>query len=231
MTVISLFCFHHAGGSARSYTNWVSYLPPWIRLLPLDLPGHGARRGEPPLDDWAVILQDVQSKLRGHTGPLALFGHSMGGLLALRLAREMTQQGRPPIWLGLAAARRWPRPAEPDWRRCPDTMVIARLAELGGTPEAILRSPELMAAVLPVIRADLALCAEIIPQASPLPLPILAFGGMGDSLAAEELDAWRAETASGFDCRLLPGGHFFPVQEPAQLCPHLISILRPLINA
>lgn len=231
MTVISLLCFHHAGGSARSYADWASYLPPWIRLVPLDLPGHGTRRSEPPLDDWDSLLQDVQSNLREHAGPTALFGHSMGGLLALRLAREMTQQGSPPIWLGLAAARRWPRPAEPDWRRCPDTIVTARLAELGGTPEAILQSRELMAAVLPVIRADLALCAETIAPAPPLPLPILALGGKEDSLAPEELDAWRAETTGSFECHLVAGGHFFPVQAPAQVCPHLVSALRPLINA
>lgn len=229
--VISLVCFHHAGGSAGSYTNWARYLPPWIRLLPLDLPGHGGRRGEPLLHDWDAVLQDVQSRLREHTGPMAFFGHSMGGLLALRLARKMTQQGRPPIWLGVAAARRWARPAEPDWRRCPDSMVIARLAELGGTPEIILREPALMAVVLPVIRADLALCAETIAVAPALPLPILAFGGMEDSLAVEELDAWRAETASRFERRLLPGGHFFPVQAPAQLCSCLIATFRPLLNA
>jgi medium-chain acyl-[acyl-carrier-protein] hydrolase len=90
-------------------------------------------------------------------------------------------------------------------------LLIARLRRLGGTPEAVLREPELMAMLLPIVRADLAVNeAEDHRPEPPLDCPIVAFGGSHDERCRQdELLAWRDHTRGAFTHQIFPGGHFF----------------------
>src|SRR5205823_14110857 len=80
----------------------------------------------------------------------------------------------------------------------PDPDFVARLRELGGTPEAVLANPELLALLLPMLRADFELCDSYrYRPREPLRCPILVFGGERDPLAAPPaLAGWARHTTS-----------------------------------
>lgn len=220
---LMLFCFHHAGGSARQYAGWTPHMPSWIRLAPIQLPGHGTQLMQRPLADWPGVVAEMlaQSEASG-PGPArwAVFGHSMGALLALEFAHALrARTAVEPAWMGVAACRppsaRIPLDtAEPNWLQCPRGKVTERLRELGGTPAEVLDSPELLDVVLPAVRADLHLCAvHAPPPRPPLRAPLLALGADGDDLSEAELRGWAVETTGPCRTRMMPGDHFLVARE------------------
>jgi medium-chain acyl-[acyl-carrier-protein] hydrolase len=82
---------------------------------------------------------------------------------------------------------------------------------MGGTPEEVLASRELMDFFLPALRADLALAEtqsfRVDDGALACPLQVFAAEKDGEVSAAGLL-AWRAETRGPFEVTRHRGGHF-----------------------
>src|SRR5437879_5135268 len=80
---LRLFCFAHAGGGAAVFRTWHEQVPAAIEICGIQLPGRESRWKEPPIHDIRRMLDQLipamQSRL--HV-PFALYGHSMGALLA-----------------------------------------------------------------------------------------------------------------------------------------------------
>ncbi|MTE21414.1 alpha/beta fold hydrolase [Streptomyces sp. TRM43335] len=209
---LTLYCLAHAGGSAMPYARWSAFLPPSVRVEPLELPGHGARIGEPLVDRVDRLVDELVSAVRPERGPFALFGHSFGALLAFELARRARRAGTPPDAL-LVAGRN--APAEPLSHRpvhdLDDDAFVAALRRFGGMPEALVKQPGLLRMYLPALRVDLRLAETYVrTPGEPLDLPIVTFAGRRDVLTDPRgVLAWERETTAGFDLSLLPGGHFF----------------------
>lgn len=224
-TRLRLFCLPYSGASAMVYSRWRRVLPEWLQVRPLELPGRGARMDEPLQRDIRTLAAQLAEEIRGELdGPYALFGHSLGGLLAFELAHALRQRGLPqPLALfasGTAGPAR--RDVSEYAVEKTDEQLIARLRELKGTAEEALASPELMQLMLPILRADFLLCGSFqYGRREPLPLPIHVFGGKQDSVRAEQLLDWQEDTASGFSLDMFDGHHFFLVQ-------HESSVLRCL---
>lgn len=215
---LRLFCFPHAGGGASSYHAWGAQLAPDIELCAVRLPGREGRLAEPPprsMQQLVALLSDglAPSLDRG----FALFGHSLGATVAFELARSLRRHARPtPVHLfvsgcaapHLRAAREAGTPA---LHALPDDVLIAGLRQLGGVPSEIMAVPELLSVVLPTLRADLELDETYVHRAErPLDCPITAFGGLEDeTVARDQLEAWRDQTRARFALHLLPGNHFF----------------------
>jgi surfactin synthase thioesterase subunit len=149
----------------------------------------------------------------------ALFGHSMGALLAFELAHALTQHDRPPAHLfvsGYAAPQLPARADKPLVHLLTDEDLRAHLVGLEGTPASVLEAPELLRVMLPTVRADFAVCETYQYTArEPLPVPITALGGVEDPDAGpDELDAWREHTAREFTLDCFPGGHFYLLAKP-----------------
>ena len=87
-TATTLFCIPHAGGNTAFYARFNELFPAWITIRPLELPGKGRRCRERLLTNMESMGRDLLEQIHpaAHTGPYALFGHSMGGHGALTLA-------------------------------------------------------------------------------------------------------------------------------------------------
>jgi medium-chain acyl-[acyl-carrier-protein] hydrolase len=211
---LNLFCLPHAGGGAQPYGRWRGVLPAGVRVVPLDLPGHGSRMREPLLDSLEPLVDDLVRAVRA-AGPVryAVFGHSLGALLGYETARALVASGHRPPDILLVSGRNGP--AEPLSHRpihaLPDQALVAALERLGGIPQTVLDQPELVRAYLPALRADLRI-AETYRRGpgAPAAFPIAVFGGRHDPLTdPQALLGWARETTAAFDLTLLPGGHFF----------------------
>ena len=78
---------HGIGGAATNWTELAPLLARRRRVLVPDLPGHGRSARLPVLDDLAPLAAHVAAVAEvERASPVAVVGHSMGGLVALRLA-------------------------------------------------------------------------------------------------------------------------------------------------
>ncbi len=211
---IRLFCFPYAGGGASIYHAWAQSLPPQVEVCPVQLPGRENRIREEPFRRMEALVEALAAGLAPLLDrPFAFFGHSMGSLIAFELARGLRREGRPgPVHL-FVSGHRAPQlpPQDEPIHPLPDREFLDKVFQLNGTPEEVRTNPELRALFLPILRADFELCETYRYRAEPpLPCPLSAFGGLGDSHAPrEELQAWQAQSQGRFVLRMLPGDHFF----------------------
>lgn len=210
---LRLFCLPFSGAGASSFLPWSADLPETIEVCPIQLPGRETRMREAPFQRLTPLVKALATEITPWLDmPFAFFGHSLGALIAHELTRELRRQNRPgPLHL-FASGRRAPHLVDPDpLHRLPDPAFIARLRRMEGTPEAILREPELLALFLPILRADLAVNeAEAHVPEAPLDCPITAYGGLTDERVPRDgLEAWRQHTTGPFSIEMFPGGHFF----------------------
>jgi medium-chain acyl-[acyl-carrier-protein] hydrolase len=211
---VRLFCFPYAGGNESAYRHWQQKLPQSIEVLPVQLPGRGSRIKEPPYSELRPLISAASEALAAEMEkPFALFGHSMGALIAFELARELRKQhGIQPVHLFISAnCSPRQRPEEPAVAQLSDAALIDVLQRYEGTPQDLLNDAELMRLMLPVIRADMALCdSYVYDPGPPLECSITVFGGLEDHLRSRAcLESWREHTKGPFMLRMLPGGHFF----------------------
>ena len=209
-----LFCFTYAGGGASVFSSWPAFLPGFVEVCAVELPGREALFLDPPLTRLAPMIDTILFSLKGKLDvPFALFGHSMGALLAFELARALRHHHlAEPTKLFISACRAPHLPnLDPQGAKLPDLEFIAELKRLQGTPTEVLENKELMLLLLPLLRADFSLCENYeYTQEMALDSPIVAFGGLDDpELEYSEVLAWRKHTSGEFNIFMLPGNHFF----------------------
>jgi surfactin synthase thioesterase subunit len=211
---LHLYCFPYAGGSASVYRTWSEALPPSIEVCPVELPGHGTRFLEPLHTAVGPLVRQIAAALAPRMGgEFALFGHSMGALIAFELAHVLrSDYGLLPAHL-IVSAHRAPQIPDPDppMYTLSEPEFWAKLRELNGTSREVLAHTELLSAVQPILRADFTLCDTYRYTPRPaLECPISAYGGLQDPEAChDDLRAWQEQTSAAFRLRMLQGDHFF----------------------
>lgn len=230
---VRLFCFPYSGAAASIYYPWAEMLPPSIEVCPVQLPGHGTRLREPLATRLTPQVEALAAGLAPACDrPFAFFGHSMGALLSFELARHLRRQGKPgPIHLFVSGHGAPHLPdRNPPLHQLPDDQFVAKLRELNGTPEEVLRHAELLQLLTPILRADFAVCETYVYQPEPpLDCPISAYGGLGDGYVnREELAAWQEQTTGRFSLRMFPGDHFY-LNIPSNRTHLLMALARELL--
>lgn len=215
---LRLVCFPFAGGGPATFNSWADELPPDIgrltELCSIQFPGRKVNdrsnlvmRLEPLLE---ALLPALISRL---DVPFVFFGHSMGALVSFELARHLRRlamQGPAHLIVSGHRAPQLPGPHRAI-HELPYEEFVARLRDLGGTPEELLQDSELMELFTPILRADLAICETYrYVNEEPLDCSITAFGGHDDrKVSREELVAWEAMSRRSFSIQMFPGDHFF----------------------
>src|SRR6266498_628486 len=88
---VRLFCFAHAGGGAAFFRPWRLSMVPDIDVRAVTLPGRESRVHEPPYRRIEQLLDPLCAALEPHLDrPYALFGHSLGAVLAYEVARRFS---------------------------------------------------------------------------------------------------------------------------------------------
>ena len=209
-----LLGFHHAGGSASLFRPWSASLPPWIEVIGVQLPGREDRAGEAPFRSAIEVVEELEWQITTLLDlPVYFFGHSMGAMIAFELTRALRRSERrlpAHLFVSGRCAAHLSDPL-PGLSRLPEREFVEAVQRFGGTPSEVFAHPELMALVMPLLRADFELYESYrYRDELPLDIPITAFAGMEDHAApAASAEHWSAHTTAAFRSYLLPGGHFF----------------------
>lgn len=234
-----LFCLPFAGGGASLYRPWTTQLGPNIEVCPIQLPSRENRYSEKPITDAYQMAQMIATQILPFLNrPYAIFGHSMGALLAYELVRELGRlKANLPEKLFVSAHR---APHLPRKRALlhalPNNEFIESLKQYGGFPEEILNNQEFIDFVLPTMRADMTLCDLYAFKDADLRLstPLEIFAGVDDLEAGpDQMRAWSEHTTGGSNIQIFEGGHFFLRSHSKQLLDHISASLNlslPTVN-
>jgi medium-chain acyl-[acyl-carrier-protein] hydrolase len=212
-----VLCVPYAGGSAQVYHMLARNMPERIEVGAVQLPGRWNRRREPLLtrvSDASRSLADEITRLS--PTPYALFGYSVGGLIAFETARILARdakQQQPRALIVAAIAAPTESPSLPHLHVLSDVEFIRRHVHRypGGIPAAIFDEPDLLAMLLPVLKADMEMFEtyEYLPGEA-LSCPIYTIAGEKDHLCSpSSMAGWKKETIGSFFTETVAGNHFF----------------------
>lgn len=228
---LRLFCLPSAGGGAAQYRPWSHLLPHAIEPYAVQLPGRETRLREAPHRRLLPLAEEIGEAIAPYLDrPFAIFGHSMGALVAFELTRWLRRaNGFLPVHV-FVSGRRAPQIPELDstLHHLDDTSFVREIVQrYNGIPKVILEDSELVQLFLPTLRADL----EVIEtytyaEEEPLACALTAFAGITDQrVGRDELEAWRVQTRHAFAVRQFPGDHFYLQNERASLISAIVGAL------
>jgi medium-chain acyl-[acyl-carrier-protein] hydrolase len=228
---VRLYCFTFAASSAQIFHGWNDHVPDWLEVSGIEMPGHGARLAETPLDthqeaavEIANILEPVIDR------PYALFGHCLGAALAYEATRVLDERGRPmPLRLFSSGARA-PHLGIPiaDVESMGDDEFIQHMHRAYSAPLHFLTHPEMRPLFLPMVRGDARMTQHYRHAAgATLSYPITAVAGETDEdVQMEHLEGWRQHTSGPVTPRIYPGTHFFFLQSAPLVLSDFAGELR-----
>jgi surfactin synthase thioesterase subunit len=216
-----LICFPHGGAGAGAYADWAGLLPPEIELVAVQLPGRQNRIAEEPFSEVGPLVTVLTHALRPVLdGPCAFFGHSGGASLAYELTKALRSRGRRgPQQLFLSGRAAPDVTGIPQLHDLPDDEFRAEMRALGGIEPEIAEDDDVMADLLPLLRADFGLWERYRPTpSSPLDCPITVLCGESDPRAPlAGVARWRAYTTAEFSTQIYAGGHFYFLESTAEV--------------
>lgn len=213
-----LFLLHFAGGNTYSFQFLKQYLPEF-EFLPLELPGRGRRIKETLITEFDHAVEDIYNQVLKHLRGAAfmIYGHSMGSVIALKVAANLEISGFNPLQI-IVSGNPGPGIRENKSRYLMEQDVFKEeLRSIGGVPEEVLANEELFNFFVPILKADF----EVVEKNemilfNPVKAPIYAIMGAEEEKAAQIIN-WKNFTLSNFQYQILEGNHFFIYRHAAQI--------------
>lgn len=212
---IKLFCLPYAGGGTNVYEKWSTKLSKKIDLYTITLAGRGNRITDKPYADLKEAVNDIFQMIKDdiRNEDYAIFGHSMGALLAYELIRKILHHGKkPPLHVFFSGRKPVHIPkTEKFYRDMDDLQFQKAVLSLGVTPPEIFENSELKEIFLPLLRSDFIIAETFVdrPEIEPLNFNITVLIGEDEDITKEEADQWKLHTTEKFSVHYIEGGHFF----------------------
>lgn len=215
MERIKIFFLPYAGGSSTSYLSWRIFLRPEFEFVPIELSGRGRRFGQPFYNSILEATDDIYKIISNDLNtPYAIYGHSMGTILAYELVRKIRDFGRnEPLHIFFSG--RYPPYVdanEESISHLPEDIFLEKVFAYGGMKREILENKELIDIFLPILKADHRLIEEYDKNREMLKLncDITVLNGKDDTtVKADDLKKWSECTDKKCTFFEFEGKHFF----------------------
>lgn len=226
-----LVCFPHAGGSASYFFPMSAALAPEFDVYSVQYPGRQDRYKEPFIDNISDLADAVFAAVEPLAeAPVALFGHSMGAVLAFEVARRLeTLAGHRPAVVFASGSRAPSRHIDERSTRGDDDL-IAVMRELGGTDPRVLDTPDVLAAFLPPFRNDYRALQDYRCEPDVcIGAPVIVMTASDDpKTSLADACAWHGHTTGGGQVHTFTGGHFYLEKQPQKVIEVIERELRAL---
>jgi surfactin synthase thioesterase subunit len=211
---LRLFLFPHAGSGGAIYRNWDALLPQDFAHQIVSLPGREKRTGEPAFTEIEPLVEALHEAVLEELDdrPYAFFGHCLGAQLAYRVAVGMKRDGdRGPVLIGASGwAPEGFAQSTYEQSQMPEPDLIEWMKTLGSFPDDVYGDTEVMDMIIPVLRADLAVCATYVDDCGEVTCPIVSYSGRSDPLMSSgAMASWRPRTPSYLGNSEFAGDHFY----------------------
>ncbi|HDR8111924.1 TPA: thioesterase, partial [Bacillus cereus] len=210
-----LFCLPYAGGSEVIYYRWKKYLNPSIKLEPIKLKARGERFNEKFYETLEEAVEDTFQNIKGEIidDEYAIYGHSMGSLLAYELYYKISSKNlRTPKHMFFSGGK---SPSilrrEKQLHMLSDKEFIKEVIDLGGTPKKLAENEELLQLFIPILRSDFKIIENYIyrDKKEKLQCDISILNGKEEHITIEEMLAWKNHVDKELKIYNLEGNHFF----------------------
>ena len=214
---LRLYCLAHAGAGASVFVSWAAAAPPEIEIAAIRLPGRETRLDEEPLRRLAPAARSIAELiLRGDARPFALFGHSLGGRLAVHVASLLEDTDRHPEHLFVSATPFVPR--QRFLHKLDDAAFIRAIADrFGPLPVQITNDPELLSLFARPLRADFEALETDHQPPRRLDIALTVISGSRDTVvASSELAGWQEWSSRPLHHDTLDADHFSYRTQPKE---------------
>jgi acyl transferase domain-containing protein/surfactin synthase thioesterase subunit/acyl carrier protein len=220
-----VFCFHDAGGNASLYETWAGAFSEHIELISVELPGRGRRTGEKAYSDIHHLILDLKPVLVPMLNkPFAFFGHSMGGLVAFEIARELRKSNlNVPTTLFFSST---PGLTTYSRRDVDHTLSDQELVTIfPHLDKKNIGDDEMQQLLLNLLRTDLCLLNNYrYVKEEPLDIPVVVIHGSDDpKVKREQAEKWSEDTSSSCKVITRPGDHRY-IDHDGEFLTNLIEM-------
>lgn len=210
---IRIFCFPYAGGGASAYRNWGTYLPDYVGVYPIQIPGRENRITEKALTDMCELTDKIVSAIHPYLDtPYLVFGHSLGAKISYEVCNELREkQDNAPCHL-IVSGSRAPHIPEPEpLHNLQDVDFIEAMKRYSGMSKEFLENRDLLNLFLPIFRADFILDETYcFTKYEKFDFPITAlYGDQDQDSEIDTVEAWSEYTNTSFNKKVFHGEHFF----------------------
>ncbi len=234
-----LVLLHSLGGHMGLWNPLLAHLPETLRVIRLDLRGHGQSHVPSPPYSMGALIKDVEGTLdQLKIRDAVVLGLGMGGLVAQGLAVKRLDQIRGLVLCNTAAKIGHP----PHWRAMIDEIENGKQADLA---ERMMGLWFHRAALKDNLHADARQAFEATPKngligccealmgsdfytpTSGLRLPCLGLAGAEDRFVPPDMTRETVNLIPGSYFALLRrSGHLPPLDQPALMAEHLATFLK-----
>lgn len=210
-----LFCLPYAGGSEIIYYKWKRYLSSLIQLEPIELKGRGSRSNEDFYKNLEDAVEDIFKNIKDKIldDNYAIYGHSMGSLLAYELYYKIYNENvKIPKHIFFSGYKPPNIPKkEKKIYLLPDEEFIKEVISLGGTSKEIADNKELLQLFIPILRNDFKILDKYVykEKKEKIHCDISVLNGKQDNITLGELLAWKSYGDKNFKIYNFEGNHFF----------------------
>ena len=203
----------YAGGNKHSYRQLKPFLDKSISITTLELPGRGSRTKESLTNNLQLLAEDIYQQVKNlHLSNYMLYGHSMGAMLGDLLLHKLKDNNEklPFHFLITGCPSPIRKGLRPKLSELNDQEFQMALNSLGGLPDEVLKTPELLNYIMPVLRNDLkAIDTDVYKNTGKYAVPLTIFAGTEEGLQEKDITTWQLETSIAINYKFLKGGHFF----------------------
>jgi len=101
------------------------------------------------------------------------------------------------------------------------------LKQLGGMPDEVLKSRELLEYVLPIVRNDIrAIETHQYQKVTKYDVPITVIAGTEERLYGQDIASWQEETSYNLRFFRLTGGHFFIYKHYSKIAKLINNVFK-----
>ena len=232
MKKIKLICLPYAGGSGMVYNKWKHLVNPAIQVIPVELAGRGKRFKENFYENFEMAIEDVYKTIRSevYDSEYAVFGHSMGSILAYELLIKLQLEGFHNPKTAIFSGRFPPyiSKASEKLSNASDEKLKKVMSNLGGTPKELLLRDDLLEIFIPIIRNDYKIIENYEYKHSSYKFDFdikVFYGEADDGIIPSDLIRWKESSTRSVDIIKFNGGHFYIHDEIETVVKNINNIL------